>query len=61
MPMPNWSHDIPSGLYTAVAQVLAYVYRLKASMRGDGAYFPAIRPEPQVPPELDPHGSRTHA
>jgi type III secretion system FlhB-like substrate exporter len=26
--------DIPASLYTAVAQVLAYVYRLKAAMRG---------------------------
>jgi type III secretion system FlhB-like substrate exporter len=28
--------DIPASLYTAVAQVLAYIYRLKAAMRGDG-------------------------
>ena len=45
--------DIPSGLYTAVAQVLAYVYRLKAAMRGEGI-TPGEPPEPQVPPELDP-------
>ncbi|MEH3086298.1 MAG: EscU/YscU/HrcU family type III secretion system export apparatus switch protein [Xylophilus ampelinus] len=47
---------IPSALYAAVAQVLAYVYRLKAALRGEGA-MPAAepRPEPLVPPELDPH------
>src|SRR5256885_9951271 len=27
---------IPAALYTAVAQVLAYVYRLKAALRGEG-------------------------
>ncbi len=45
--------DIPSTLYTAVAQVLAYVYRLKAALRGD-APMPGEPPEPIVPPELDP-------
>ena len=45
--------DIPSTLYTAVAQVLAYVYRLKAAMRGEGP-MPADPPVPEVPQELDP-------
>ena len=45
--------DIPSSLYTAVAQVLAYVYRLKAAMRGEGP-MPGEPPLPAVPPELDP-------
>ncbi len=45
--------DIPSSLYTAVAQVLAYIYRLKAAMRGDGP-MPGEVPVPFVPPELDP-------
>ena len=45
--------DIPSSLYTAVAQVLAYVYRLRAAMRGEGPY-PGEVPEPIVPVELDP-------
>jgi flagellar biosynthetic protein FlhB len=45
--------DIPSALYTAVAQVLAYVYRLRAAMRGDGP-MPGEVPQPFVPPELDP-------
>lgn len=45
--------NIPSSLYTAVAQVLAYIYRLKAAMRGEGP-LPAEQPDPFVPPELDP-------
>ena len=44
---------IPASLYTAVAQVLAYVYRLKAALRGE-APMPQTVPEPFVPPELDP-------
>ena len=44
---------IPATLYTAVAQVLAYVYRLKAAMRGEGR-MPDDLPDPYVPPELDP-------
>ena len=46
--------DIPSGLYTAVAQVLAYVYRLKAALKGDGD-MPGDPPQPEVPADLDPH------
>ena len=45
---------IPQQLYTAVAQVLAYVYRLKAAMRGEGR-MPLEQPDPLVPPERDPH------
>ena len=45
---------IPATLYTAVAQVLAYVYRLKAALRGEGR-MPDSLVEPYVPPELDPH------
>ncbi len=45
--------DIPSTLYTAVAQVLAYIYRLRAALRGEGP-MPAEPPQPFVPPELDP-------
>jgi flagellar biosynthetic protein FlhB len=50
--------EIPSALYTAVAQVLAYVYQLKAAMKGVGA-MPGDMPTPQVPPELDPHFKKT--
>ena len=35
-------------------QVLAYVYRLKAAMRGQGR-MPGELVRPYVPPELDPH------
>ena len=44
---------IPATLYAAVAQVLAYVYRLKAALRGEG-HMPDSLEEPFVPPELDP-------
>lgn len=46
--------EVPSALYTAVAQVLAYVYQLKASLRGE-APAPQNFQAPEVPPELDPH------
>jgi flagellar biosynthesis protein FlhB len=45
--------EIPSALYTAVAQVLAYVYHLKAALAGRGAM--PVQPVPDVPAELDPH------
>jgi flagellar biosynthetic protein FlhB len=45
--------DIPSTLYTAVAQVLAYIYRLRAAMKGMGP-MPEEVPQPFVPAELDP-------
>ena len=48
---------IPSTLYTAVAQVLAYVYRLKAAISGQGP-APGELVQPHVPPELDPHSKR---
>jgi len=47
------NEDIPSALYTAVAQVLAYVYKLRAALRGTGP-MPVEVPQPHVPPELDP-------
>ncbi|OGB32241.1 MAG: flagellar biosynthetic protein FlhB [Burkholderiales bacterium RIFCSPLOWO2_12_FULL_61_40] len=47
------NEDIPSALYTAVAQVLAYVYKLRAALRGVGP-MPMDVPQPFVPPELDP-------
>lgn len=45
--------DIPASLYTAVAQVLAYIYRLRAALRGEGP-MPGELPQPQVPAGLDP-------
>ncbi|MDP3522563.1 MAG: flagellar type III secretion system protein FlhB [Hydrogenophaga sp.] len=50
-------HEIPSALFTAVAQVLAYVYQVRAAMRGEGP-MPGEQPTPEVPPELDPHYKR---
>lgn len=52
-------HDIPERLYTAVAQVLAYVYRLRAALRGE-APMPGEPPQPDVPAELDPHAAPPH-
>ncbi len=46
--------EIPAALFAAVAQVLAYVYQLKAAMAGRGQ-APTELPDPQVPAELDPH------
>jgi flagellar biosynthetic protein FlhB len=45
--------DIPAALYTAVAQVLAYVYRMRAALRGEEP-FSAAPPMPEIAPELDP-------
>ncbi len=47
------NQDIPFALYAAVAQVLAYVYRLRAALKGTGP-MPQEVPQPFVPPELDP-------
>lgn len=46
--------EIPQALFAAVAQVLAYVYQLRAAMAGRGPE-PGPLPELNVPPELDPH------
>jgi flagellar biosynthetic protein FlhB len=45
--------EIPAALFAAVAQVLAWVYQLRAAMAGQ-APQPAALPEVQVPPGLDP-------
>ena len=52
--------DIPTALYSAVAQVLAYVYRLRAAMQGQGK-MPDEVPQPFVPPELDPQSKTLKA
>lgn len=54
------NQDIPSALYTAVAQVLAYVYRLRAALKGTGP-MPQEVPQPFVPPELDPFSKTVKA
>ncbi len=50
--------DIPASLFTAVAQVLAYIYRLRAALRGEGL-MPGEVPQPAVPAGLDPHERKT--
>jgi flagellar biosynthetic protein FlhB len=46
--------EIPAALFSAVAQVLAYVYQLRAAIAGRMA-MPGELPDLNVPPELDPH------
>jgi len=46
-------HEIPARLFSAVAQVLAYVYQLRAALAGQGAW-PNDLPPIAVPPDLDP-------
>jgi flagellar biosynthesis protein FlhB len=50
--------EIPAALFAAVAQVLAYVYRLRASLSGR-APPPGQLPELPVPDELDPQNPRS--
>jgi flagellar biosynthetic protein FlhB len=45
--------EVPAALFAAVAQVLAYVYQLRAAMRGM-APMPQDLPPLAVPAELDP-------
>jgi flagellar biosynthetic protein FlhB len=45
--------EVPMALYNAVAQVLAYVYQLKAALSGK-APMPTQMPDLVVPAELDP-------
>jgi flagellar biosynthetic protein FlhB len=44
--------EVPMSLFVAVAQVLAYVYQLRASLGGRGL---PDAPNPDVPKGLDPH------
>ena len=46
--------EVPAALFAAVAQVLAYVYQLRAALAGK-APMPQAVPEPQLPPGFDPH------
>jgi len=46
--------EVPAALFAAVAQVLAWVYQLRAAMAGRGE-MPAELPALPVPAELDPH------
>ncbi len=49
--------EIPAALFAAVAQVLAYVYQLRAAMSGQGR-MPGDLPSLHVPDELDPHNPK---
>jgi flagellar biosynthesis protein FlhB len=53
--------EVPAALFAAVAQVLAYVYQLRAALRGQ-VPMPGALPQLEVPAELDPHfvASATH-
>ncbi|HMC14037.1 MAG TPA: flagellar type III secretion system protein FlhB [Albitalea sp.] len=46
--------EVPAALFAAVAQVLAYVYQLRAALTGN-APMPGELPALNVPAELDPH------
>jgi flagellar biosynthetic protein FlhB len=48
--------EIPAALFAAVAQVLAYVYQLRAALRGQ-VPMPGTLPAIDVPAGLDPHGA----
>jgi flagellar biosynthetic protein FlhB len=46
--------EIPEALYSAVAEVLAYVYQLRAYAKGDTKQYPDRPRKLPVPPEMDP-------
>lgn len=48
--------EVPAALFAAVAQVLAYVYQLRAALKGQ-VPMPGALPSLDVPAELDPHFS----
>jgi flagellar biosynthetic protein FlhB len=50
--------EVPAALFAAVAQVLAYVYQLRAALAGKAA-MPQAVPEPQLPPGFDPNENVT--
>ncbi|MFP5393037.1 MAG: flagellar biosynthesis protein FlhB [Gammaproteobacteria bacterium] len=47
--------EIPEALYSAVAEVLAYVFQLRAFKSGAIERYPDRPAKLAVPPELDPH------
>ena len=51
--------EIPAALFSAVAQVLAWVFQLRNAMSGKGR-APGDLPELHVPPELDPKNRPAH-
>ena len=49
--------EIPARLFSAVAQVLAWVYQLRSATAA-GRALDAPAPQPEVPPDLDPAAPR---
>jgi flagellar biosynthetic protein FlhB len=52
--------EVPMQLFAAVAQVLAYVYQLRAALAGRSP-MPQELPTVELPPGLDPHEARPEA
>jgi flagellar biosynthetic protein FlhB len=52
--------EVPAALFAAVAQVLAYVYQLRAALAGK-APMPQAVPEPPIPPGFDPNEDKSAA
>jgi flagellar biosynthetic protein FlhB len=50
--------QIPEALYSAVAEVLAYVYQLRAYTKGTSDQYPDRPTKLPVPPELDPYNHK---
>jgi flagellar biosynthetic protein FlhB len=50
-------HEVPARLFSAVAQVLAWVYQLRDAMAA-GRPMATPAPMPEVPADLDPHNTR---
>lgn len=48
------NHEIPEALYTAVAEILAYVFQMRIFNKS-GGYAPEIPSTLPIPDELDPH------
>lgn len=46
------NHEVPQKLFMAVAQILAYVYQLKAYKNGKGKRPKALKKDLPIPPEL---------
>ncbi|WP_410497433.1 flagellar biosynthesis protein FlhB [Chitinibacter sp. S2-10] len=49
--------EIPTALYTATAEVLAYIYQLEV-YRKEGGFEPTLNTDLPVPPELDPESKQ---
>jgi flagellar biosynthetic protein FlhB len=50
--------EIPEALYSAVAEVLAYVYQLRAYKKGTSDHYPDRPNKLPVPPEMDPFNNK---